>query len=104
METCFIQIANAKSALQLSAGEYVVSVTASNLLGNLTTSLPQLFYVQVAPSGLKLDKSEYSIGFDKPLTFFAVISAGTAVSFDWDMGDQTTKENAGTPRSFKYVL
>ena len=65
-------------------------MTAHNPLGNTTVSLPQLFIVQVPPSGLALDERvAYHTLLGNSTYFQASISTGTHVHFDWDMGDQT---------------
>ncbi|XP_061185531.1 polycystin-1-like protein 1 [Saccostrea echinata] len=70
-------------------GVFNITVTAINPLGNRTTTLDRLFYVQASPFGLKLDKSIYYTKLGDVTIMHANYSHGTNVTFDWKLGDQT---------------
>ena len=70
-------------------------MSGRNLLSNVTVSLGNLFHVQVAPSGLQLDRQRYSVPFGNSTTFRASLQEGTNVTYDWDMGDGSVYKNKG---------
>ncbi|ELU08775.1 hypothetical protein CAPTEDRAFT_217052 [Capitella teleta] len=82
-------------------GDFVVFVRASNPLGDRTAQLD--FCVQSAPEGLQLDKDIYSTAFGNVSRFSVSITGGIEVLFDWNMGDGTTKTNAGQSVSHTYT-
>lgn len=70
-----------------SANAYNITVNGCNLLSNVTVSLGDLFYVQVTPSGLKLDRARYFVPFGNASTFNVTLQEGTDVKYSWNMGD-----------------
>lgn len=71
-----------------SEGAYNITVTAINPLGNKTTALDRLFYVQAASHGLKLDKVTYNTKLGDETVIKVNITEGSNVTFDWKLGDQ----------------
>ncbi|KAK3108147.1 hypothetical protein FSP39_002005 [Pinctada imbricata] len=78
-------------------GAYNVTVTAINPLGNVTTSLEELFIVQTPSIGLRLEQNEYGTKIGEVTTLRAYHSGGTNVTFDWKLGDQSDVIKDGGP-------
>ena len=74
----------------LAAGAYILSVVASNPLGNISYTNDVPFYVQIPPTGLwiKDRDSRYYTALGNKTTIQACLMEGTDVKFDWDMDDQ----------------
>ena len=79
-----------------SVGTYAVTVTASNLLGHVSSTSLHI-HVQVPPAGLHLLdlRQFYKVTRGNVTTFSANISQGTDINYDWDMGDLTEYKKAG---------
>ncbi|CAL1262001.1 unnamed protein product [Larinioides sclopetarius] len=73
-------------------GIYNISVTATNPLDSVNESLPQPFYVQFAPKGLKLDKQYYIIQHKHTLRILASVTQGTNISFAWMLNNEQLNE------------
>ncbi|XP_067138613.1 polycystin-1-like protein 1 [Centruroides vittatus] len=74
---------------------YTVKVTASNPLGSVSTTLPDLFYVQIPPKGLELSRKYYITVLGEPVALGATVTAGTNVSYDWYLGDNIVYSKRG---------
>ena len=64
-----------------------MSVTATNLLSSVSTTLGRPFYVQFPPENLLLDKQYYIIEHYASITLHASVSQGTNLSYNWVVGD-----------------
>ncbi|CAE1153380.1 PKD1L1 [Acanthosepion pharaonis] len=83
-------------------GVYTIKVTATNYLGNMTTTMAKPFCVQCPPRNLHIEsKDHYKFGDN--ITFKAILNSGTNVSFDWNFGDQNQLINAGTSVTHRYL-
>lgn len=71
-----------------SEGAYNITATAINPLGNKTTALDRLFYVQTASHGLKLDRDVYNTKLGDETVIRVNHTEGSNVTFDWKLGDQ----------------
>ena len=74
--------------IYISEGVYNITATAMNPLGNKTTALDRLFYVQAASDGLKLDKASYHTRLGEVTVIQVSHTGGSNVTFDWKLGDQ----------------
>ncbi|XP_023220362.1 uncharacterized protein LOC111622242 [Centruroides sculpturatus] len=74
---------------------YTVKVTASNPLGSVSMTLPDLFYVQIPPKGLELNRKYYITVLGEPIVLGATVTAGTNVSYDWYLGDNIVYSKRG---------
>ncbi|GBN35300.1 Polycystic kidney disease 1 like 1, partial [Araneus ventricosus] len=78
--------------IYIAEGIYNISVTATNPLDSINQNLPQPFYVQFAPKGLKLDKQYYIIQHKHALRILASVTQGTNISFAWMLDNEQLNE------------
>ncbi|XP_063964557.1 polycystin-1-like protein 1 [Lytechinus pictus] len=76
-------------------GEFHVSVTAFNLLTNVTQSLGTPFIVVISPNGLYFDHAVYTFPFGNMSVLTVTVDEGNNLFFNWSMGDQTNYLFAG---------
>ncbi|XP_064648391.1 polycystin-1-like protein 1 isoform X2 [Lineus longissimus] len=89
-----------------SEGAFQVKVTASNALGNLTVALSSLFWVQIPPGDIglpKKDEGPYAVMVFVNQTFTLITNGGTNVTYDWNLGDGTTKTDHGSVLTYMYT-
>ena len=77
----------------LSVGVYTVTVRASNLVSNESSTME--FIVEKPVTGLSINTSTEYIQVDNEVWFQAFISSGTDVLFDWNFGDLESAVDAG---------
>ena len=77
----------------LSVGVYTVTVRASNLVSNKSSTME--FVVEKPVTGLSINTSTEYIQVGNEVWFQAFISSGTDVLFDWNFGDLESAVDAG---------
>jgi len=77
----------------LSVGVYTVTVRASNLVSNESSTME--FIVEKPVTGLSINTSTEYIQVGNEVWFQAFISSGTDVLFDWNFGDLESAVDAG---------
>lgn len=82
-------------SLYHTEGEFHVSVTAYNLLTNVSQSLGTSFIVVISPTGLYFDHSVYTFPFGNMSILTVTVDEGNNLFFNWSMGDQTNYLFAG---------
>ncbi len=83
-----------------AAGPYTAIVTATNALGDDSTTT--LVTIQDVPITGLAASNDGPTPLGSPTNFTAIIAAGTGVTYDWDFGDGAGTDTGATP-SYTYL-
>lgn len=91
---CYLMYYNPYLNFDLTEGVFHITVSAFNEFYNSTNELGA-YFVQMVPEGLVLNMNSSVIHKNEIILFSAKLTRGTAVTYSWNMGDQTSYVDEG---------
>ncbi|XP_064456229.1 uncharacterized protein LOC135367064 [Ornithodoros turicata] len=85
-----------------TGGSFLVSVTATNPLGNASRVIDRPLLVQSPPEGLALDRQRYFVLRDSSQTFRALLDRGTNVTLVWTIIDVADFRHQGSSLTHRF--